>query len=68
MTDTIFKITNETTGRTIKVNSNENFRLLLKDLNISSKHMKQKALKEKNPLRKKYMLMYAKRKREIENL
>jgi len=55
-------------GMSMTIDTDKNMNDLDKLLNISSFQMEEKAEREANPIRKAYMLKYAKRKAEIEHL
>jgi len=66
--DDTFTVTNEQTGNSITVNSSANLHNLNALLDaVSADDMLKKAAVEQNPKRKRMMLLYARRKAEIEN-
>jgi len=61
----MFEVTNETTGQTV-VLEDDGFAKLKQAIDIPSAEMLEKANKETDPKKRKMMLLYARRKREIE--
>lgn len=67
--DTVFVITNDRTGESITANSDANFRSLNALLDaVSAEDMLRKAEIEQNPKRRAMMLLYARRKAELEKM
>jgi hypothetical protein len=66
--DEIFEIENDVTGKKKEINSSSAFRELNNMLNsVTGEQMRQKALVETNPTRKKLMLLYSERWNALHN-
>ena len=63
-----FEVTNNQTNKTIIVDSDKNFQSLQDTLDgVTAEKMLAKVTKEENPQRKKTMMLYAKRRKELED-
>jgi len=66
---TTFIVTNDDTGKEIEIDSANTLQGINNILDsVSSEDMTRKAEQERNPLKKRMMMLYAKRKAEIESL